>query len=99
MNRYKINQQAKVLRAKKLAKSVTPIAPKVQDGVVQVEIPLPKTTPLHTYSIPKPPTHLAKKTTNAEQKNATPVKPQNVATSQRPSKKGCTGCRRRIRQG
>ena len=100
MDREKINKQAQVLRSKKLAKSVQPIAPKVQNGVVKVEIPIPKNR-IKTYSTPKPPTHLAKQVTNSEQKvQRQIINPQNVSTTHRPvRKKNCVGCRRKIRNG
>lgn len=102
MDRNKINEQARVLRAKKLAKASKPIAPQVQKGVVKIEVPLPKTSNNpKTYNAPKPPTHLAKKTTNAGQKvQQQTIKQQNVSTSKRQDgKRGCSGCRRKIRSG
>ena len=98
MDREKINKQAQVLRSKKLAKSSTRIGPKVQNGVVKVDIPVPKTT-VKSYSTPKPPTHLSKKTTNAEQKvKRQSIDPRNVSSHRPVRQKGCTGCRRKIRR-
>jgi hypothetical protein len=89
LNRDQINKQAQVLRAKKIAKSAIGNIPKVQAGVVKIDIPSPKVGTIKSYGLPHPPERFAKK------KDTQKVKQPPKSTSQPAPKKGCTGCRRK----
>lgn len=96
MDRKKLEQQATVLRRKRLARTARKAEASVQDGVVKVDAKITKNNNLQNYSPPKPPSHIVKRRQSNINSNVRKETTQTKSTIK--SNKGCSGCRRRNRK-
>ena len=93
MDRRKLDQQAKVLRKKRLARTARKAEASVQDGVIKIDAKITKNTNLQNYSPPKPPSHVVKRHLSQPSNNVKKETTHPKSTIK--ANNGCSGCRRR----